>query len=203
MTRSHTHTHTHAMTSSPTYRTHSWHNITHHHTHDMASHRRGFCCLHGRHSSRSLQKGMRRALSPLGRGSCLRGRRRSRSLQKGLRRALSPVGLGCLLRISHHSSQTTHLKPLISHHSSHITHFTPHISHRSSHTTERHKTSHVGLSRPFLISFNQVDVSFSRPMPQASRRIQQFTRNSRAVILILKAFLWTLQRTCGTWCKNP
>ena len=36
-------------------------------------------------------EGLRRALSPLGRGFCLCGRRSIQSLQKGLRRALSPV----------------------------------------------------------------------------------------------------------------
>ena len=49
------------------------------------------CCLRGRRSTQSLQKGLRRALSPLVPAGCPRGRRSTQSLQKGLRRALSPL----------------------------------------------------------------------------------------------------------------
>ena len=58
-----------------------------------------------------------------------------------------------------HSSQTVHLTPLISHHSSHArishhssptTHFSSIYLTRNSFSAERHKTSHVGLSSPFI-----------------------------------------------------
>ena len=77
--------------------------------------------------------------------------------------------------ISHHSSHSTHLTPLISHHSSHstqtyATHLTPLISQHSNihylsytshliptaYSGERHKTSHVGLSGPFILSESSI-----------------------------------------------
>ena len=79
---------------------------------------------------------------------------------------LPPVISRHASHISHQSSDTPHLSPVISHHheSSHTVHRTPLISqhsniHYSSYTThlipnaypgERHKTSHLGLCGPFI-----------------------------------------------------
>ena len=88
--------------------------------------------------------------------------------------------------MTHHSLHTTHLTPLVSHHLSYRAHLTPLISQHSSYATslspvisqhsnmryssyttqlipnaysgERHKTSHVGLSGPFILT--QILTSF-------------------------------------------
>ena len=100
---------------------------------------------------------------------------------------LPPFSPPLLINI-HHTTQHTplishHLTALISQRLSQTNHFTPLISHRSSHTTrltttyltpnsykvERQKTSHLGLSGPFIITFfdrGRIDVPWrwqSRP----------------------------------------
>ena len=57
-------------------------------SHTHLTHARGYS-LCGRRSTQSLQKGLRRASSPLGRGFCFCGSRGTQSLHKSLRRAWS------------------------------------------------------------------------------------------------------------------
>ena len=113
--------------------------------------------------------------------------------------------------ISHHSSHTTHLTAVISHHSSHTTHLTALISHHSSHTThltalisqhssltthlipnaysgERHKTSHVGLSGPFILTPKTSNKNRSTSLPSDHRMASRRT-----------AAKSSLPTCCPTW----